>query len=100
MATIREYRDIKPGEMSVVTTLATKTVTNDYGRKITWDLRHHTAGWECAGSCARWTDERWSITTFDRSSNTSYGQARRTLAESQADFDAKKDYVAPEGGAK
>ncbi|KKM82837.1 hypothetical protein LCGC14_1315590 [marine sediment metagenome] len=28
-----------------------------------WTLRHHTAGLECAGSMARWTNEVWSVTT-------------------------------------
>ena len=77
---IREYRDLKPEDYSVVTVLAAREVQNDYGQARSWTLKHHTAGFECAGSCARSTPEKWSVTSV--SNGSTFGNS--FLAESDA----------------
>ncbi len=90
---IREYRDIKDGEMSVKTVLAERTITNDWGRSSTWVLKHHTAGWECAGSAARDTVEHWSVTSFNGQSTT--GNSFLTEAEARTVFGSEKPWYKP-----
>lgn len=51
-----EYGDIPDGMLSQRTILSQRE--NDERR---WTLTHHLPGYECAGSMARWTDERWSV---------------------------------------
>ncbi len=65
---IKEYRDLTDADRSVVTVLATRNVVNDYSQTREWILRHHTAGFECAGSCARSTVEKWTVTSFSNGS--------------------------------
>ena len=57
---IAEYGDIKRlgWRMSVETLLGTHVRERD-GR--VYKLSHHAAGYEVAGSCARWTNEKWSV---------------------------------------
>lgn len=97
---IKEYRDIKPGEMSVVEALDSRTIKNDYGKVSIWTLKHHTAGWECAGSCARATVERWSVTTFDRSNSTTHGNSFLSLADALKVFHSDKPWYAPPPSAR
>ena len=92
---IAEYREVKD-KMSAVTALATREVTNDYGKVSAWTLKHHTAGFELAGSRARPTDERWSVTTFDRSSGTTHGNSFRTLEAARSVFDSDKPWYRPQ----
>ena len=50
--------------MNSVTVLSHKMVRLGYSdRQVELRLEHHTAGYEPAGSMARWTDERWSVGT-------------------------------------
>lgn len=51
-----EYRDVTDGQVSRSTVLDQATHN---GR--TYLLRHHSAGYESAGSMARWTNEKWSV---------------------------------------
>lgn len=92
---IREYRDIKQGEMSVRTILAEREVTGDNGRKSVWVLKHHSAGWECAGSCARDTAEKWSVTSFDRGANHTHGNSFLNEASARRVFDSDKPWYVP-----
>jgi hypothetical protein len=87
---IKEYRDIKPGEMSTVTVLAERSITNDYGRAKVWTLKHHTAGYECAGSCARLTDEKWSVTTMEDGSR--YGNSFTSESEACIVFESDRPW--------
>lgn len=48
----KEYGDIAEGDMATRTILATS------GK---YRLIHSTAGFECAGSCARSTEEKWGV---------------------------------------
>jgi hypothetical protein len=89
---IREYRDLKPEDMSVVTSLDSRTIKNDYGKVSIWVLKHHTEGFELAGSCARHTNERWSVTTLDRTSGTTHGNAFLTLAAATCVFHSDKPW--------
>jgi hypothetical protein len=55
-----------------------------YGR--TYVLSHSTAGYEPAGSCARWTNEKWAAGHTD-SNGTFYGQSFKTEHEARAYFE-------------
>ena len=63
--TIAEYHDIKNAPKSVVTILASNPNPVNLGR--VYNLKHHTAGYECAGAMARWTEEHWSVTFYSDS---------------------------------
>ncbi len=77
-----EYRDLKDSDMSCATILQ-----KGYGAwNKEYTLSHHTAGYECAGSCARYTEERWKVRyIFD---NALHGKAFLTEKEAQEYFDA------------
>jgi N12 class adenine-specific DNA methylase len=49
-----------------------------------WTLTHHTAGYEAAGAALRWTDEKWSVRTFQDGA----GHGRSFRSESEA-----RDYL-------
>lgn len=54
---IKEYRDLTDSDRSIVTILK---------QGIVHTIKHHTEGYECAGSCSRHTNEKWSVTrVFD-----------------------------------
>lgn len=82
MQGIKEYRDLTDTERSVRTVHA--RATGAFGREYT--LVHKTAGYECAGSCARYTEELWGAIgrNFD---GTTTGQWYLTEAEARAHFD-------------
>ena len=59
-----EYGSYTDDQRSKVTTLDSgKSPEGEYPRQFY--LKHHSAGYEPAGSMARWTDERWGV-TFDQ----------------------------------
>ena len=72
---IKEYGDVAPGGMAVRSTLST---SGKY-----W-LIHSTAGFECAGSCARSTDEKWGVLSYV--DGCEHGRWFRTLAEAKTLF--------------
>lgn len=75
---IKEYRDLNVNDLSKVVILA--TATGAFKRPYT--LSHHSAGYESAGSCARYTREKWTVLSRDIYSNTTHGKA--FLKESEA----------------
>ena len=72
---IKEYGDLEPGAMATRTTLATS------GR---YRLTHSTAGFECAGSCARSTNEKWGVLSMI--DGCEHGRWFRTLDEAKTLF--------------
>ncbi len=68
---IAEYRDVEDK-------MATRTVLATSGK---YRLMHSTAGYECAGSCARSTNEKWGVLFDDR--GCSHGQWFRTEPEAR-----------------
>lgn len=91
----KEYGQIKPEELSVVTVLDTRTVHSN-GRNGEWKLKHHTAGFEPAGSVARYTEEKWSVTSFDAGLNSTFGNSGfRSEAEARKVFDSAKPWYVP-----
>ena len=89
----KEYGQIKPEEMSVATVLDTRTMPT--GAQRIWTLKHHTAGLELAGSCARSTKERWSVTHFDCGANAIFGNSFSTLDAAMAVFHSDKPGYVP-----
>ena len=83
---IREYRDLKPEDRSIVTVLSVRDVANDYGQVRPWALKHHTAGFECAGSCARSTVEKWTVTSV--SNGSTFGNSFLSEPEALAVFNS------------
>lgn len=77
---IREYGSLEPHELSRRTVLR---------QERGWTLTHHTAGYEPAGSAARYTGERWSVLSLDVRSNTRYGRSFTTIEKAQAYFDER-----------
>lgn len=78
---IKEYRDLKPEDESEVKILAKGIAA--FNREYT--LKHHTAGYEPAGSCARYAEEKFSVTyPFD---NAIHGKAFKTEIEAKEYFD-------------
>lgn len=75
---IKEYGDLAPGEMAVRSTIATGGPNGKYR------LVHSTAGYECAGSCARSTAEKWGVLTGH--AGCPRGQWFKTLAEAEVLF--------------
>lgn len=88
---VAEYRDIPTGLHSRVTVLTTASGPNPSGYVRSYTLSHHTAGYECAGSMARWTDERWSVLTF--SDGASHG---RSFLTREAAHRCLVDWTTPE----
>lgn len=58
MSRTAEYRDIKGQPMAARVVVDTKPASR---LKATVELATVAAGWECAGSMARWTDGYWSV---------------------------------------
>lgn len=63
------------------TILGTTTVRTPTRPKV-WEFAHLTAGYRLAGSVAAWSEESWSVSYYDSSSNTTHG--RRFNSESAA----------------
>jgi len=80
----------KPTDLSVVTVLASRDVTNDYGQSRPWTLKHHTAGFECAGSCARATPEKWSVTSV--SNGSTFGNSFLNESDAREVFGSDKPW--------
>jgi hypothetical protein len=76
---IREYGALRTEELSQRIVLA---------ETEGWKLIHHSAGYEPAGSMARYTQERWSVTVYDPHSNETHGRSFRALSDAQPHFDA------------
>jgi hypothetical protein len=74
---LQEYGSLRPGELSERTLIA---------EAEGWKLEHHTAGYEPAGSVARYTNERWSVTDYDPHSNETHGRSFRVLSAEEAYF--------------
>ena len=78
----KEYGTFPESELSKRTIL--DTGAGAFGRLF--ELVHKTAGYECAGSCARLTSEAWGSISYDRS-GTTHGQWFKTLDEAKARFE-------------
>jgi hypothetical protein len=63
-----------------------RSVVKVIARQGKYTLKHHTAGYEPAGSCARYTDEVWSI-TFELDGST-HGRRFRDQWDAHKLFDA------------
>ncbi len=74
---LKEYGQLESNEPSKRTVLKAENG---------WTLTHHTAGYEPAGSAARYTQERWSVALYDTRTNTTYGRSFRTLDEADSWF--------------
>lgn len=79
---MKEYKDIKDDEFSKRTILASGM--GSFNRN--YDLVHKTAGYECAGSCARYTNESWGAIATNRDGTTS-GQWYKTETEAREHFE-------------
>ena len=78
---IAEYRDAPSDKFSKVTTL--DSAVN--GRRE-YSLKHHTPGFECAGSMARWSGhEMWSVTFY--MDGATHGRRFLNKGEAQDLFD-------------
>lgn len=75
----KSYRKISPQEM------AAKTIVYK-DEKFT--MIHSTAGWEVAGSAARYTNEKWSVLFFI--DGIPHGQAFKTYNEATEFLNKKK----------
>lgn len=82
MPATKEYGELTSADHSIRTTLASGI--GKYGSK--WSLVHRTAGYECAGSCARYTKECWSV-DYERRDGITGGQSYKTEAEARAHFE-------------
>ena len=58
-----EYRDVNNAKRSRTNVLDKGIADKPKGPRVPheWTLTHHTAGYECAGSMARWTNEKWAV---------------------------------------
>lgn len=74
---IKEFHQLRPADYSVRTLI--KAVTGRNGRDYT--LHHVSRGYEVAGSCARFTEEKWSV-TFTLG-GCSHGRAFKTPQEAE-----------------
>ena len=79
MEHIVEYSEVNDGNRSRVTVLE-----KHVGARHEIKLLHRTAGYECAGSCARWTDEGFSVMVYGSLAPT--GQRFRTEADARVKF--------------
>ncbi len=91
---IKEYRDLTDADRSVVTVLSTRNVVNDYSQTREWILRHHTAGFECAGSCARSTPEKWSVTSV--SNGSTFGNSFLNESDARTVFNSDRPWYRDE----
>lgn len=82
-----EYRDIGRDDLSDVKAVAHRRSVD--GRR-TYVISHHLPGYECAGSMARWTDERWSVITWIDGAR--HGRGFHTKAEAMAWADRVAPY--------
>jgi hypothetical protein len=80
---IRECRDVKPEEVSIVTLLREEKRQSAYGVVRSWRLKHHTAGFEIAGSCMRSTPEKWTVSFIDYD-GARHGRQFLTLADGES----------------
>lgn len=81
MKIIKEYSQLTAADRSIRTIIAGAP-----GSRAHWQLIHKTAGYECAGSCARYTGEAWGAIAKSNS-GTTYGQWYKTEAEAREHFD-------------
>lgn len=78
---IKEYKDLTEENRSKITILA--SARGAFNRLHT--LSHHTEGYEPAGSCARFTKEKWTVKyPFD---GAIHGQAFKTEKEAREYFE-------------
>lgn len=77
-----EYRNVPAGAMAKRTVLACGLSAR---HRVTYELIYSTAGYECAGSCARETNEKWGA-IFTDSNGTTGGQWFKTESEARARF--------------
>ncbi len=77
-----EYRDIEGS--GIARSERTQIEQREAKRNI-YRLVHKTAGWECAGSCARLTNESWGVLFYAH--NATHGQWFKSLAEARELFD-------------
>lgn len=62
MAKIAEYRDIKEQPKAQCEVVASAPTRIGYSERFeTCELQRVSAGWEPAGSVARWTDGYWAV---------------------------------------
>lgn len=80
---IAEYGTLRPEQFGAKTTLAAVPRRNGTMRLI-----HRTAGYQIAGSMARFDAEAWGSIYECRTDGTTHGQWFRTEAEARARFDA------------
>lgn len=89
---IKEYGQVAPEEVSKVTVLsAFKGVV--LGETVEWQMKHHTAGYEMAGSAMRYTPEKVSVTYFSPRFNSTHGRSFTDIIKACAYFgeEFKKD---------
>lgn len=79
---LAEYGQIKDAPRSKVTVIDRRYVES---KRREYRLEHGTAGYEPAGSIARWTDEYWAV-RFDLD-GARHGQVSRDEAKMRALFD-------------
>ena len=77
-----EYQDLTEENRSMRTVLAEGQ--GAFGRPYV--LVHKTSGYECAGSCARYTDESWGAIGTDFN-GTMFGQWYKIEQDARAHFD-------------
>jgi hypothetical protein len=83
MTKIAEYSEVNSSNKSQRTILAGKPSTKYPGTH--YSLVHATAGYEPAGACARWTEEKYG-TLFLEPRGGQGGQWYKTKAEAEAHF--------------
>jgi hypothetical protein len=79
---LADFADAK-GQMSQVSIIDT-LVDSDNNR--CWYFKQHEPGFEPAGSMARWTNRKWSVTHFDYLCNATFGKSFKGKAEAKAYF--------------
>jgi hypothetical protein len=82
MTRLCEYRDITPETRSNLTELDSAASARLQGRTV--QLVHATAGWEPAGSMARWTDGFYAV--WFEMNGARNGQRYRTEPEARTHF--------------
>lgn len=85
---IKEYRDIKEGERSTITTTMQKQGKDQRGILRKFELLHFTEGFVLAGSCARYQQEKYLVRYVDKN-GTSYGQYWESKNDALNDFHEK-----------
>lgn len=79
----KEYRDLTDADKSIKTIHATAMGAF----KARYNLIHKTAGYEPAGSCARYTEEYWGAIGTSARDGTTFGQWYKTEAEAREHFE-------------